>query len=638
MTMLDRMRRHKGWLKWSLALVVVAFILLYVPSFLRPSSGALLTDAVASVDSSQITVGEFRRVYQAQLQAYRTAYGGKVNEQLLKQLGIEQQILQQMVDEQAALLEARRQGITVSDTEVGERIVRLPAFQDNGRFIGRERYQQLLGMQRPPVSPAEFEDSLRRSLAIDKLRAALTEWITVPDAEIEQEFRRRNEKVKVDLVIFSADKFRDQVTVADADLASYFEAHKAAYRIGERRKVRYLLVDIDALRAKVRVPERDIERYYNDNIETYSTPEQVRASHILFKTEGKKDEEVKAKAEAVLKEVRAGKDFAELAKKDSEDEASASNGGDLDYFSRGKMVPAFDEVAFSLTPGQISDLVKTQYGYHIIKVVDKKQATTKTLDEVRTQITEQLAWEQAQKQAGDLATQIEQEVSKPADLDKAATTHALTVRESPYFTREEPILGLGPSPQASALAFDLADNQVSGAVQVSRGFAFFTVTGKQPPYTPKLDEVKDRVREDIIKERSGELARQKAASLDATLKSAADFAKAVKAAGLEVKTTDLVPRETAYPEIGVSPQVDAVAFSTPAGGVSDPIKTPRATAIIRAVEHKTPTPEEYAAGRDALRGEMLSEARNRFFSAYMMKAKQRMKIQVNRENLQRVVG
>jgi len=638
MTMLDRMRRHKGWLKWSLALVVVAFILLYVPSFLRPSSGALLTDAVASVDSSQITVGEFRRVYQAQLQAYRAAYGGKVNEQLLKQLGIEQQILQQMVDEQAALLEAERQGITVSDTEVGERIVRLPAFQDNGRFIGRERYQQLLGMQRPPVTPAEFEDSLRRSLAIDKLRAALTEWITVPDAEVEKEFRRRNEKVKVDLVIFSADKFRDQVTVTNADLASYFEAHKAAYRIGERRKVRYLLIDIDALRAKVRVPERDIERYYNDNIETYSTPEQVRASHILFKTEGKKDEEVKARAEAVLKEVRAGKDFAELAKKYSEDEASAGNGGDLDYFSRGKMVPEFDEVAFSLAPGQVSDLVKTQYGYHIIKVVDKKPATTKTLDEVRTQISEQLAWEQAQKQAGDLATQIEQEVSKPADLDKAAGTHGLSVQESPYFTREEPILGLGPSPQASALAFDLADNQVSGAVQVSRGFAFFTVTGKQPPYTPKLDEVKDRVREDIIKERSGELARQKAASLDPTLKAAADFAKAVKTAGLEVKTTDLVPRETAYPEIGVSSQVDAVAFSIPTGSVSDPIKTDRATAIIRVVEHKMPTPEEYATGKDALRGEMLNEARNRFFSAYMMKAKQRMKIQVNRENLQRVVG
>jgi peptidyl-prolyl cis-trans isomerase D len=428
------------------------------------------------------------------------------------------------------------------------------------------------------------------------------------------------------------------VTVTDADLASYFEAHKTAYRVGERRKVRYFLIDIDALRAKVRVPERDIERYYNDNIETYSTPEQVRASHILFKTEGKKDEEVKAKAEAVLKEVRAGRDFAELAKKYSEDEATAKNGGDLDYFSRGKMVPAFDEVAFALAPGQISDLVKTQYGYHIIKVTDKKPATTKTLDEVRTQITEQLAWEQAQKQAGDLATQIEQEVSKPADLDTAARAHGLTVRESPYFTREEPILGLGPSPQASALAFSLADDQVSGAVQVSRGFAFFTVSGKQPPYTPKLDEVKDRVREDVIKERSGELARQKAASLDPTLKSAADFAKAVKAAGLEVKTTDLVPRETAYPEIGVNPQIDAVAFSVPVGSVSDPIRTDRATAIIRVVEHKVPTPEEYAAGKNALKDEMLNEARSRFFSAYMLKAKQRMKIQVNRENLQRVVG
>jgi len=388
MTMLDRMRRHKGWLKWSLALVCAAFVVFYIPSFLRWGDQAAPSDSIARVEGSDITAGEFRRIYLAQLQAYRQAYGGNVNEQLLKQLGIEQQILMRMVDERAVLAEAKREGITVSDDEVAKRIVAMPVFQEGGQFVGQQRYEQFLRMQRPPMSVSEFEDSLRRSLVMDKLRGALTGWMTVPDAEVAQEYRRRNEKVKVELVTFSADKFRDKVQVSDADLATYFDAHKEQYRIGERRKVRYMLVDVESMRPQIKVTEREIERYYNDNIEMYSTPEQVRASHILFKTEGKKDADVKALAEKVLKEARGGADFAELAKKYSEDEANAKQGGDLDYFSKGRMVPEFDAVAFTMQPGTISDLVKTQFGYHIIKKTGEKPAEAKTFDQVKDQVAQ----------------------------------------------------------------------------------------------------------------------------------------------------------------------------------------------------------------------------------------------------------
>src|SRR5207249_1411860 len=179
-------------------------------------------------------------------------------------------------------------------------------------------------------------------------------------------------------------------------------------------------------------------RAYNDGIEQYTTAEQVRASHILLKTEGKDDAAVKAKAEDVLKQSKAGADFSELAKKYSEEEASAKNGGDLDYFGRGRMVPEFDQAAFAMQPGQISDLVKTQYGYHIIKLVDKKAAATRTLAEVRQQISDQLAYEKAQTQATDLAQKLEKEIKKPADLDTAAKANGLTVQESGFFARDEP--------------------------------------------------------------------------------------------------------------------------------------------------------------------------------------------------------
>ena len=637
--MLDRMRRHMSWLKWSLGLVCLAFIIFYIPDFLRTSGAdAASGETIAKVAGQDITANEFRRTYQAQIQAYRSAYGGQMNEQLLKQLGVEQQILQQMVDERASLAEARRVGISVSDAEVRQRILSIPAFQENGAFIGEQRYQQLLRMQRPPMTAAEFEDNVRRQLTIQKLRSSITDWLSVPDNELEQEYRRRNDKVKLAVVSFTADNLRSQVAVNDADVASFFDAHKDNFKIPEKRKIRYLLIDIEALRAKVIVPAAEIERTYNDNIEQYSTPEQVRASHILLKTEGKDDAVVKAKAEDVLKQARAGADFAELAKKYSEDDASAKNGGDLDYFGRGRMVAEFDQAAFSMEPGKISDLVKTQYGYRIIKVVDKKAATTRPLADVRQQIQDQLSYERAQAQAGDLAQALEKDVKTPADLDRVAKEKGLPVQESGFFARDEPILGLGPSPEAASRAFDMKQGEVAGPLRSSRGFVFETLVAKQDPYVPKLDEVKERVRDEVVKEKARELSRQKAADLAAKLKAAPDFEKAAKAAGFEAKTTELITRDSPIPDLGVAKAVEEAAFKLPVGAVSDAIPTDNGTAVIKVLDKQEVSTADWTGARDRFREELLTDRRNRFFSAYMVKAKQKMKIEVNREGLQRATS
>jgi peptidyl-prolyl cis-trans isomerase D len=636
--MLDRMRRHMSWLKWSLGLVCLAFIIFYIPDFLRTNNADASGETIARVAGQDITANEFRRTYQAQLQAYRSAYGGQMNEQLLKQLGVEQQILQQMVDERAALAEARRLNINVSDSEVRQRILSIPAFQENGVFIGEQRYQQLLRMQRPPMSASEFEDNVRRQLTIQKLRASLTDWLSVADKDLEQEYRRRNDKVKLAVVSLTADKFRKDVSATDAEITSYFDGHKDDFKIPEKRKIRYLLIDIEALRAKVVVPPADVEQAYNSNIEQYSTPEQVRASHILLKTEGKDDAVVKARAEEILKQARAGADFAELAKKYSEDEASQKNGGDLDYFGRGRMVPEFDQAAFSLEPGQISDLVKTQYGYHIIKVVDKKPATTRPLSDVRQQIQDQLTYERAQAQANDLAQSLEKEVTKPADLDRVAKEKGLTVQESGFFARDEPILGLGPSPEAASRAFEMKTGDVAGPLRASRGFVFETLVAKQDPYVPKLDEVKERVREEVIKQKARDLSKQRAAEIDAKLKSSPDFDKAAKAAGLEPKTTELIARDSPIPDVGVSKSIEDAAFKLPVGSVSDAIPTDNGTAIVKVLEKQEVSAADWANAKDRFREELLADRRNRFFGAYMVKAKQKMKIEVNRESLQRATS
>src|SRR5918995_2171885 len=253
MTMLDRMRRHKGWLKWSLALVVLTFVVFYIPDFLTTSTGAAPSEVLAEVEGEPITVGAFTRRYNAQVNAYRNAYGGQINDQLIKQLGIDRQILNQLVDEEAMVAESKKQGITVSDVEIRERILALPGFQENGKFIGEQRYRQLLQVQNPPMTTAEFERSLRRALQIEKLRNALTGWMSVADADVSAEYRRRNEKVKLDVVIVTPEAFKNQVSVTDAEVNAYFEKSKDKYRIGEKRRIKYAMVNVDRVRQNITV-------------------------------------------------------------------------------------------------------------------------------------------------------------------------------------------------------------------------------------------------------------------------------------------------------------------------------------------------------------------------------------------------
>jgi peptidyl-prolyl cis-trans isomerase D len=640
MTMLDRMRRHRNWLKWSLGLVVLTFIAFYIPSFLDQtgtSVGASASDVVASVNGTDIRGLDYQRRYQNQIQAYRQQYGGSINEQLLRQLGIDQQILQQMVDEQAALAEAQRQGIRVSDEELAQQIFSIPALQENGRFIGEQRYEQLLASQYPPITKSDFEQSLRRSLMIDKLRSAVTDWIAVSDTDLEREYRNRNEKVKLQVVALTADKFRDKVTVNDADVASHYDAHKTEYRKGEQRKIRYLLVDRDQLRARVNVTPQEIESYYNSNTQQFQTPEQVRASHILLKTEGKDEAAVRKQAEDILKQAKAsGADFAALAKKYSEDDGSKANGGDLDYFSKGRMVPEFEQAAFSMQPGQISDLVKSQFGFHIIKVVDKKAASTRTLDEVRAQIQTTLTTQRVDQQIAERTRDLDMRVKKPSDLDTVGKESGSVVSETGFFARDEPVPGIGPTPEVTNQAFQMKDGEVSRGLQSPRGPMYITVTGKRDPYVPNLDEVKDRVREDVIKVRAAELSKQKAGEIAAALRASKDFAGTAKAQGLEAKDTQLITRGSPIPDVGVSQEIDNVAFTLPTGGVSDPIATPTATVIVHVAERQEVTPDAFRTAKESFRTQLLNEHRAQFFESYMAKAKQTMKIQVNADVARRL--
>jgi len=644
MTMLDRMRRHKNWLKWSLGLVCLAFVVFYIPDFLQSSTGTGLVggDRVATVDSRTISATDFRRRYLAQLSAYRTAYGGKLDDAMLKQMQIDQQVLQQMIQEHMDLAEAERLGIRVSDQEVRAQILSMPGLQENGQFIGEQRYRQLLSTQNPPLTPADFEQQIRQGLMTDKFRAGLTEWMSIPEAELENEYKLRNEKVTLQIVAVLADNFKLSAAASDADIAAMFEKNKERYRVPEQRKVRYVRINTADVAAKLTVPRAEVERVFNERAASFTSPEQIRASHILLKIEEGQDEaKIRARAEQILKDAKApGADFAALAKQYSEDEGSAPQGGDLDYFSRGRMVPEFETAAFGMQPGQVSDLVRSQFGFHIIKVTDKQAAISPSLSDESfyKQVEVQAAREMADTQVADLGDALMRDGQTPATLDKAAAARGVKMEETPFFSRGGLVPALGPQSPASTLAFQVEENIVTGPIAEPTGRLIFYVSGKRDPYLPKFEEVRSQVRDDLIQERANDLAKKRADALAADLKKAADFQQGAKAAGLEAVASMPLTRGGVIPNIGRSPDVDAAAFSLAVGGVSDAIATPQGAAIIKVVSRQAITSADFAAARDKFRGEALGERRNRFYQTYMQKARARMKIEIDREALTRAIG
>ena len=636
MTMLDRMRRHRAWLKWSLAIVVLTFILLYVPSFMgQPGAGASPTDTLATINGRTVKVAAYQRAYQNQLNQMRGAYGDQLNEQMIRQLGIGPRTVQTLIDREAMLAEADRLGLRVSDAELKERILRIPWLQENGQFIGNARYQMMLRAQRPPVTAGEFEEEVRREVLIDKLRGALAGWVHVTDAEVDAEFRKRNEKVKLDLAVFTANQFRTGIQPTEADLQARFEANKESYRLPEKRRVRFLTIDAESIRGKMTVTPQEAEARYQQNLATYQTPEQVRASHILLKTDGKNDAEVRKKAEGILAKVKAGADFAALAKQYSED-GSKDNGGDLDFFGRGAMVKEFDEVAFSLEPGKISDLVKTQFGYHIIKVVERRPASTRTFADVKLQVEDQIKYEKAQAEAARIADEIAKEIREPADLDRVAKARSLTVGDSGLFARDEPLAGLGFAPAVAQEAFTAEQGKVSGTLRTQQGFAWVSVVEIKPSGLPTLDDVRDKVKDDVIRLKAVDLARTKAETMAAAART--NFAAAAKAAGVEVKTTEFITRGTAFPEVGISSAIDDAVFALKVNETTAPIATNNAVVVARVRERQEINEEEMAKQRSTLRAQLIDERANEFFAAYMTRAKDKMDVTFNENAIKLILG
>jgi len=637
--MLDQMRRHKGWLKWSLGLVVLAFIAIIPGVSMSPVTDPTLpSNVIARVGEHEISLLQFQQIYMQQLNNYRLQSGGDVSEEILRSLGIDRQILQQLIDEYAAITEAERLGFVVGDAEVRQRIVTLPQLQVDGQFIGDTAYYQLLQTQRPPISPTQFEEEIRQQIMLERLQTAITSWMTVTDEEIAEEHRRRNEKVKVNIVSFRGSEFRDQAEATDDDISLLFEEEKANYEVPEKRQLRFLLVDESEIFDSLTVTDDEIRQYYDTNISQYQTPGQIRASHILLRVADEdSDEDVAARAADLAAQARGGSDFAALAREHSDDEGTAVNGGDLGSLVRGRTVPELEAAAFAMSEGDISDPVKSAAGYHVIQVNEKQEEITQPFETVQTAIENLLKQERASSRSTALSRAIAAEVETLEDLEQAAAARGYELQESGFAARGEPILGLGMAPQVSAQAFSIEPNEVAG-VDTPSGPAFITVIATEAPRDATLDEVRDRVREDVIRKKSLALALERANEAAEALQSAEDFIVAAEAAELAVGTSELVARGASFPQVGISSPVEAVAFAMEPGAVSDVIQAANSAAIVHLVEKEDASEDDLATNQDTLRNELLFSRQSQFFGAYMENVKERLDIDIDLEVLDQALN
>jgi peptidyl-prolyl cis-trans isomerase D len=636
-----RNRKTVGYLVGSfmLVLVIIAFILLYIPDFMGPATGgASLSDEIAQVEGISISAQNFYNRYRMQMQAYQAQLGNQFNPALLRQLGIHETVLNGLIQEVLIGLEAERQGLRVTDEEVRDAIVRHPSFQSDGRFIGREAYLQILSSNNPPMSPAQFEDQIRQDLIGRKLQRLVTDGVVLSSAEVEEIYRRRNEKAELEYIFISGSDSEDLIEVSDEEIADHYENNKESFQLPHQRKISYVTIGPQAFQSTVSVADREIDRYYRQNIFQYETPEQVGASHILFKTAENDETEVERRAQEVLQQAKAGADFAELARQHSED-TSAEQGGELGLFGRGEMVPEFEQAAFALEVGEISDLVRTTYGFHIIKVNQRQEPMTRPLDSVREEIRNVLTQEKAADQMEEAIRSAIEFFRDMNSLEAFVQRYPrLSLNETDFFGRQDPIPQLGNSAEAPRLAFELEIGQVSPPIRVGNGYGFIQLLEENPPRIPPLDEIKERVRRTIRDQKAKEEALARAEELASKLSEGSDAGPIAEAAGLTLENVESFLRGGSVPQAGSSAAVSEAAFSLPLKAFSDPIPVDNGYVLLRVVDRTGFQPDQFDAEKDDFTEQILNEKRQRTWSAFLQSLQNRYSIQTNRELLRQITG
>jgi len=601
-------------------LIAVSMLLYLVPQ--GPNAGAASTDTVATVGGQSISLQDIQQ------QLTQISQRGQIPKPLESLYA--RQILNQLVFEKEIQYEADRLNITVTNEEMATTIKQiLPTAFNGDSPVGMDQYSAQV-QQRFQRPVAAFEAALRNELLMQKFQKLVTDGVSASPAELKDQFYYQNQKVKLDYAFIKPEDLEAKVSPDDAELKASFEKNKTKYQEPERRSVRYALLDVNRIRQAAVVSDDDLKLLYQRDIAQFQVPNRVHVEHILLFTTGKTTEaeitEVQRRAEDVLKEIKKGGKFEDLAKKYSEDKQTKDKGGDLGWVTQGRTVAAFEKAAFSTPKGATSDVVKTEYGFHIIKVLDKETAHTLPLDEVKAQLLVNAKANKGEAEANSISDKISAEIrrSNKISLDDLAKQFNLEIAETAPVSAAEPLLYFGNAPAVKDELFRLRVGEVSMPQKTDRGYVVLSLKAVLPAHAGTFEEERNRVSADVKREKAIQLAKSKAEDLEKRVKGGEKFDSAAKALGLEAKTSELLARSGTIPGVGSGKQLGA-AFQMKQGDVAPAMNLGSNWLVFRVTEKVEPNSADFDNQKKALTDAVLQDKRSLAFQSFRTALDDRLK-------------
>lgn len=629
--MLDFVRKHaKSWLvKVALGLIILVFI--FWGGYTYKSRHET---EIAQVGDQYISNAQFQNTYNRMIETYRRQLGSSFSEELLRKLELKKQTLEMLISQSVVLQGAEALGLTATTDEIRKQILEYPVFLRDGRFE-KKNYEAVLRQMN--MSPETFEQQVAQEITFRKTESFIKNRAVVTEEEVLADHHFNRDQVRLAYVLVDPKPFEEQVKVDDASLQTFYQSNTGKYMDPEKREVAYVLISAEDLAKDVPVSDEDVKRYYEDHGNQYKREKEVHARHILIrvKPDAPQNEVDKARSEAqkVLAEVKKGGDFAALAKKYSQDEGSAKEGGDLGFFSSKLMVPEFSEVAFSLKPGQISDPVKTQFGFHIIKVEEVREAGTTPFEQVKDAIAKNLKLQAAQDIAFKKARELRDLAYARKDLAKAAQEMKLAITDTVWIeSRAESQSGPFPA-QFRAKLFELYSGDISDPFELPSGFEVAQIKNVKTPQAIAFDQAKERVARDYKAEQARDLALKRASEVLALAREKNSLAEAARQQNMSVRQSEFFSRQDPDKDLKLlrGESLNKVFDLQESRPLPDaPLELGNRYVVCQFLEKKTanqPSPEEIAA----ITKRLLQQKQANLWQVWVTELRKSIRIEVFRE-------
>lgn len=619
------MRKNLKSLAPTLWFVIIAFIISIFAVW--GGAGALGegrgANILATVGKEKISVSLYQQTLQQRIEAMRREFR-ELDGRFIQQLNIPQQILNQLIQQSLLTQLSKEMGIKATDNEIRKKIMSYPVFQKEGQFVGFAQYQKILDWNRIPLP--EFEKSLRQEIIMEKVVDVLTAGVTVTDEELWENYKNTNDTARMEYVTLGLDNVELDKELDPENLIEYFEKNKEAYKIPEKREADYYFVKTEDLKAKVELTDSEIEAYYDDNTARFMEPEKMKASRIYIPFEEQERDLAMNKARDLLDQIRSGQDFGELARLHSKDE-KAQDSGDWGLYEWKSLSQQEQDEISRLSQDDVSDVLEITDGVVILKVTEKEPESTQPFEAVKERIIIILKDEKARQMAEEEIVRLEKAAKKENSLDVAAQTLGLGIRNSGLLKENDPLEEIDPSGSISMTLFNIEEKEISSPIYTYQGVGLAQLMKIESPHPANFDEVKQEVTEDFTALEKKELAidRIKKVKQDLSRKRLEDLAEDYS---LEYKTVEEHKRGQYLGVIGENREIDKLAFSLPLEEASGPVEFESGYALMRVLDRKEVTREEFEKVKETEKENFLESKKNKFFSSYLAKLQEDKEVKI----------